>query len=228
MINKLIRVKTLATLNKLIDYVSDEEITLDYLEEDVREILGDKSDEFIARLPEIRRVLKTDLQELYDGDPAADSYEVIILAYPGYKAIATYRIAHEVFKLGFTMIARIMSEHAHSRTGIDIHPGATIDEYFFIDHGTGIVIGETSIIGKHVKLYQGVTLGALSTRGGQALRGKKRHPSICDNVTIYANATVLGDVTIGEGTTIGGSVFITESTAPNSKVYLKDIEYAIK
>lgn len=228
MIDKTTKIRTLVLLNNLIDYVSDDEMTLEFALDDINLLLKDKAPLFISRLENIRKTLKTDLTALFNGDPAADSLDVIILSYPGYQAIATYRIAHEINSLGFTMMARIMSEHAHSRTGIDIHPGATIGEYFFIDHGTGIVVGQTTTIGKNVKLYQGVTLGALSTRGGQSLRGKKRHPTIEDNVTIYANASILGDVTIGENSIIGGSVFITDNIAPNSKVILKDIEYTIK
>ena len=148
--------------------------------------------EFMQRIPAIRAVVDTDLEATIQGDPAAASKEEIILCYPGLLASTTSRIAHELFLLNVPMIPRMMTEYAHSRTGIDIHPGATIGDYFFIDHGTGIVVGETAIIGSHVKIYQGVTIGALSTSGGQRLRGVRRHPTIGDNVTIYAGASILG------------------------------------
>ena len=144
--------------------------------------------DFLDKIPKIREYIETDIQAFYDGDPAAYNKDEIICTYPGLYAIFTARIAHELFLLGVPLIPRIMTEHAHSLTGIDIHPGTTIGKYFFIDHGTGIVIGETTVIGNNVKVYQGVTLGALSTRGGQNLRGKKRHPTIHDNVTIYSGA----------------------------------------
>ena len=180
---------------------------------------------FFERIPKIREYLETDLLAAYDGDPAAGCLEEIILAYPGLTAITVYRIAHELYLENVPVLPRLMTEYAHSLTGIDIHPGATIDKYFFIDHGTGIVVGETSIIGKNVKIYQGVTIGALSTRGGQKLSGKKRHPTICDNVTIYANASILGGETvIGENTVIGGNSFITSSIEPNSRVSMKNLQ----
>ena len=180
---------------------------------------------FFDRIPVIREYIESDLDAAFDGDPAASCLEEIILAYPGLMAITVYRIAHELYKLQIPVLPRLMTEYAHSETGIDIHPGATIDKYFFIDHGTGIVIGETSIIGKNVKIYQGVTLGALSTRGGQKLSGKKRHPTICDNVTIYAGASILGGETvIGENTVIGGNSFITRSIDANTKVSMKNLE----
>ncbi len=176
--------------------------------------------EFLKKIPAIRALLDTDLQAAYDGDPAATGIDEIIFAYPGILAITIYRLAHELYLLKIPMIPRIMTEYAHSNTGIDIHPGATIGKYFFIDHGTGIVVGETTVIGNNVKIYQGVTLGALSTRGGQNLRGKRRHPTIEDNVTIYSNASVLGgETTIGHDSIIGGSTFITESVPPESRVY---------
>ena len=180
---------------------------------------------FFGRVPKIREYIETDLIATLDGDPAAGCFEEIILAYPGLIAITVYRIAHELYLEKVPILPRLMTEYAHSQTGIDIHPGATIDKYFFIDHGTGIVIGETSIIGKDVKIYQGVTIGALSTRGGQKLSGKKRHPTICDHVTIYAGASILGgDTVIGENTVIGGNTFITKSIAPNTRVSMKNIE----
>ncbi len=181
--------------------------------------------EFFYKLPVIREYIETDLLAAYDGDPAAGCFEEIILAYPGLMAITVYRLAHELYLLKVPVIPRLMTEYAHSETGIDIHPGASIDKYFFIDHGTGIVIGETSVIGKNVKIYQGVTIGALSTRGGQKLSGKKRHPTIKDNVTIYAGASILGgDTEIGENSIIGGNTFITSSVPANTRVSIKNPE----
>ena len=180
---------------------------------------------FFERIPKIREYIETDLIAAYDGDPAAGCYEEIILAYPGLMAITVYRMAHELYVEQVPVLPRLMTEYAHTKTGIDIHPGATIDKYFFIDHGTGIVIGETSVIGKNVKIYQGVTIGALSTRGGQKLSGKKRHPTICDNVTIYAGASILGgDTVIGENAVIGGNAFITRSIDANTRVSMKNLE----
>lgn len=175
--------------------------------------------EFISQLPAIRRVLKTDVEAAYSGDPAATSFEEIILAYPGMEAIAVQRMAHALYRQGERLIARMMTEWAHSRTGIDIHPGAEIGEYFFIDHGTGVVIGETTQIGRHVKIYHGVTLGARSTTSVESLRNHKRHPTIEDKVTIYPGATILGGETvIGKGTTVNGNVFLTESVPAMSRV----------
>ena len=185
--------------------------------------------EFFKRIPTVREFIETDLLATLDGDPAAGNMDEIILAYPGLMAITVYRLAHELFLLKVPILPRLMTEYAHSETGIDIHPGATIGKYFFIDHGTGIVVGETSVIGNNVKIYQGVTIGALSTRGGQKLSGKKRHPTICDNVTIYANASILGGNTvIGENTVIGGNSFITSSVEPDSKVSMKNLEKEVK
>jgi len=167
---------------------------------------------FMETLPAIRATAQTDVDAAYLGDPAASSKDEIIFCYPGLFAITVYRLAHGLHQLHVPTIPRIMTEYAHSVTGIDIHPGAAIGEYFFIDHGTGIVIGETTVIGHHVKIYQGVTLGGLSTRGGQDLRGTKRHPTIEDRVTIYANASILGGETvIGHDSVIGANAFITES-----------------
>ena len=175
--------------------------------------------EFFEQLPRIQKLLLKDVQAGYDGDPAAQSKEEIIFSYPGLFAIFVYRIAHELYIRQVPFIPRIMTEYAHAKTGIDINSGAQIGESFFIDHGTGIVIGETTIIGDHVKLYQGVTLGGLSTRGGQKLSGKKRHPTNENNVTIYAGATILGGETvIGENSVVGGNTFITSSIPANSKV----------
>ena len=181
--------------------------------------------DFMRRIPRIRKTLETDVEAGFEGDPAAEGKDEIILSYPGLYAISVYRIAHELSLLGVPMIPRIMTEYAHGKTGIDIHPGATIGNYFFIDHGTGIVIGETTIIGDHVKIYQGVTLGGLSTRGGQSLKGKKRHPTIGNNVTIYSGASILGGETvIGDNTVIGGNAFITKSIDANSRVSMKSLE----
>jgi len=183
---------------------------------------------FFGTIPAMRALLETDLQAIYDGDPAAENREEIILAYPGFYAITIYRIAHELYRLGVPMLPRIMSERAHSRTGIDIHPGAQIGASFFIDHGTGIVVGETTVIGEHVKLYQGVTLGAVSTRAGQGLRGKKRHPTIGNRVTLYACASVLGDTIIGDCCTIGSNVFITKDVPANTTVSLEEQELSFR
>ena len=181
--------------------------------------------EFLNKLPKIRELIETDVQAAYDGDPAAYNKDEIIYSYPGLYAILVNRLAHELFLLGVPLIPRVMTEHAHSKTGIDIHPGATIGKYFFIDHGTGIVIGETTEIGDNVKIYQGVTLGALSTRGGQSLRNKKRHPSIEDNVTIYSGASILGGETVvGKDAVIGGNAFITRSIPAGAKVSIKNQE----
>ena len=184
---------------------------------------------FLEQLPKIRAYLETDVQAFYDGDPAAYNKDEIIYSYPGLYAILVNRLAHELFLLGVPLIPRIMTEHAHSLTGIDIHPGATIGKYFFIDHGTGIVIGETTEIGDNVKIYQGVTLGALSTRGGQSLRSRKRHPTIRDNVTIYSGASILGGETvIGRDVVIGGNAFITKSVADGARVSIKNLELHYK
>lgn len=181
--------------------------------------------EFIRQIPKVREYLDTDIQATLDGDPAAYSKSEIILSYPGLYAVTVHRLAHELYRLKVPMIPRIMSEHAHSKTGVDIHPGATIGKYFMIDHATGVVVGETTIIGEHVKVYQGVTIGALSTRLGQKLQGKKRHPTIEDNVTIYSGASILGGETvIGHDVVIGGNCFITSSVAPNTKVNVKNQE----
>ena len=179
------------------------------------------AEEFFEELPRIRALLALDIEAAFRGDPAAKSSDEVILSYPGFQAITGHRLAHFFYTRQVPLIPRMMSELIHSRTGIDIHPGAEIGESFFIDHGTGVVIGETTIIGKNVKLYQGVTLGALSVRKEEG--DCKRHPTIEDDVTIYANATILGGKTvIGKGSVIGGSVWITESVAPGSKIYLKN------
>ena len=185
--------------------------------------------EFFRQIPQVRAMVQTDLQAAYDGDPAATGMAELIFSYPGLFAITVYRLAHVLYTLQVPMIPRIMTEHAHSITGIDIHPGATIGAYFFIDHGTGIVVGETTVIGQNVKIYQGVTLGGLSTRGGQDLRGKRRHPTIEDNVTIYANASILGGETvIGRDCVIGSSAFITKSVPACTTVVMKNQELQMK
>ncbi len=184
--------------------------------------------EFLHSLPRVREILQTDVEAAFNGDPAAASKEEIIVAYPFIEAIAVQRLAHELYLKDIALIPRIMTEWAHSRTGIDLNPGARIGSHFFIDHGTGTVVGETSVIGNRVKMYHGVTLGAKSTAGGQNLRGKKRHPTIEDNVTIYPGATILGGETvIGAGSTIGGNVFIMDSVAPNSLVIYDGLDMRV-
>jgi len=179
--------------------------------------------ELAGRLPDVYRVLLTDIMAGYEGDPAAKGVDEIILAYPAFIAIGTHRIAHEVYRMGLPVVARLMSEYAHRKTGIDIHPGATIGKHFFIDHGTGVVIGETTVIGENVKLYQHVTLGAKSFKvndDGTLVKGIKRHPNIGNNVVIYAGATILGgDVYIGDDSVIGGNVWLTRSVPAGSTVY---------
>ena len=192
-----------------------------------------KVDAFWTAMPEVRRKLTTDITAAYEGDPAAQSEREVIVAYPGQYAITVHRLAHELYRLQIPIIPRIMSELAHSRTGIDIHPGAKIGERFFIDHGTGVVIGETTVIGRNVKLYQGVTLGALSfekdPKTGVLIKGVKRHPNVEDNVVIYAGATILGgETTIGHDSEIGGNVWLKDSVPPFSRVYNKEPPPAIK
>jgi len=203
------------------------------LEESLRKEIGllmgeprptDLAGAFMARMPEVRRLVETDVEAAYEGDPAATSRMEVVMSYPGLYAVTVHRMAHELYRLGVPIIPRIMSEIAHSKTGIDIHPGATIGERFFIDHGTGVVIGETAVIGRNVKLYQGVTLGALSfdkdPSTGALVKGIKRHPNVEDDVVIYAGATILGgETTIGRGSEIGGNVWLKDSVPPNSRVY---------
>ena len=183
---------------------------------------------FISELNNVKSVLKEDLQFFMDSDPAATSLAEIKLAYPGYKAIAIYRVSHVLYKLGYKVHARFFSEIGHSMTGIDIHPAAEIDYPFFIDHGTGIVVGQTSTIGKNVKLYQCVTLGAVSLSNAQELRGVVRHPQVGNNVTIYAGASLLGAITIGDNVTIGSNVFLTEDVPSNTRVVIGKPELIIK
>lgn len=184
---------------------------------------------FLKKFPKIQEYIATDVQAAYDGDPAAGDLEQIIFSYPGVFAVSIYRIAHELDKLSVPYIPRIMTEYAHSETGIDINAGAKIGKYFFIDHGTGVVIGQTCVIGEYVKIYQGVTLGALSTRGGQELEGVKRHPTIEDNVTIYSGASILGgDTIIGKNSVVGGNAFITQSVPTDTRVSVKNPELSFK
>ena len=176
---------------------------------------------FISHLPEMRRVLATDVAAAYNGDPAAHSFGEVISCYPAIRAISNYRIAHELLRLGVPLIPRIITEMAHSETGIDIHPGAVIGSHFTIDHGTGVVIGETCIIGNNVKLYQGVTLGAKSfplDADGKPIKGIPRHPILEDNVIVYSNATILGRITIGQGATVGGNIWVTENVPPGARI----------
>ncbi len=200
----------------------------EFADSDKIEIAKEKSVEILKQMPIIQRKLLMDVQAAFDGDPAAGSKEQIIFSYPGLYAIFVYRIAHELYIRKIPLIPRIMTEYAHSKTGIDINAGAEIGEHFFIDHGTGVVVGETTVIGNNVKLYQGVTLGALSTRGGQALVDVKRHPTIEDDVTIYSGASILGGKTVvGKGSIIGGNSFITESVPSNTRVSIQTQELHI-
>ncbi len=199
------------------------------LPEDETERASQIAQSIVAELPRIQQVLLTDIEATFDGDPAAANKEEIIFAYPGLFAIFVYRIAHELYLRQVPMIPRMMTEYAHSRTGIDIHPGAQIGPWFFIDHGTGIVIGETTVIGSHVKLYQGVTLGALSPRAGHASLPGKRHPTVCDYVTIYSGASILGGKTvIGEHSVVGGNAFLTDSVADKTRVVITAPETVFK
>ncbi len=206
-------------------YKKDDGVTFEQTAERADSICA----EFFNKLPDIQNMLLKDVQAAFDGDPAAKSKEEVIFSYPGFFATYVYRIAHIFYENNVPFIPRIMTEYAHTKTGIDINSGAKIGEYFFIDHGTGIVIGETCEIGDYVKIYQGVTLGALSTRSGQLLAGVKRHPTICNNVTIYSGATILGGETvIGDNAIIGGNSFITESIPAYTKVSIKNPELILK
>lgn len=217
-------------LNKQIAFVLKYENHREGKKEEGTEIRArEKTVAFFQKIPQIRAFLETDLQAAFDGDPAAYSKDEVIFAYPGMLAITVYRLAHELYLMNVPLIPRIMTEYAHDRTGIDIHPGASIGKYFFIDHGTGIVIGETTVIGDNVKIYQGVTLGALSTRGGQKLRNVRRHPTIGDNVTIYSGTSILGGETkIGKDVVIGSNAFITKSIPEGTKVTIKGQELIYK
>jgi serine O-acetyltransferase len=197
---------------------------------DCQRMARETTDELLNELPRIRTMLKGDVHAAYDGDPAAKSFEEVVISYPYITAIAIHRVAHELYVRGIPLMPRMMSESAHAKTGIDIHPGAKIGRNFFIDHGTGVVIGETAVIGDNVKIYQGVTLGAMSfpkDERGRIIKGGKRHPTIEDNVTIYAEATILGDVTIGAGSIVGGNVWLKKSVPPGTTVAMtkKDSSY---
>ena len=199
---------------------------------DLEALAQQKTVELLKRLPDVRMILEQDAQAAFEGDPAAKSHHEIIFCYPGLEAVSIYRIAHELLLLGVPLIPRMMTEHAHHRTGIDIHPGARIGSGFFIDHGTGVVIGETCDIGVNVKLYQGVTLGALSfprDAEGNIIRGMKRHPTLENDVVVYANATILGgDTVVGKGAVIGSSVWLTQSVGPSTVVSLEKPSLRIK
>ena len=190
---------------------------------------ADLAAELVAKLPQIAQKVQMDLEATFDGDPAAASREEILFSYPGLFAILVYRVAHELYHLQIPILPRMMSEYAHSHTGIDIHPGAQIGDYFFIDHGTGIVVGETTVIGDRVKLYQGVTLGALSTRDGHRSRAGQRHPTVEDDVTIYSGASILGGETvIGRGSVVGGNAFLTDSVREDTQVVIHAPETVFK
>jgi len=196
--------------------------------EDLRRLAHCLTNEFLGRLPPIRGLLQTDVEAAYGGDPAALSREEVIVAYPFVEAIAVQRMAHELYCRRVALLPRIMTEWAHGRTGLDLHPGAQIGSHFFVDHCTGTVVGETTVIGDHVKLYQGVGLVARSLAGGQALRGQKRHPTIEDRVTVYAGATIMGgDTVVGAGSTIGANVFLTHSVPPNSLVVSEEVKVKV-
>jgi len=225
-----LKVEMVSLMDSLLDRLEDEiRKSLDYAAsaapgKDRRAAAHDLTIEFLASLPRLREMLCTDVEAAYSGDPAALGREEIIVAYPFVEAISVQRMAHELYLREVALIPRIMTEWAHARTGMDLHPGAQIGSHFFIDHGTGTVVGETTIIGDHVKIYHGVTLGAKSTADVEQLRGKKRHPTIEDRVTIYPGATILGGETvIGEDCTIGGNVFITQSVPPHSLVVFEGV-----
>jgi len=230
-----IKVETAALLDSVLGSLEDEiRKSLEYhppaelAKPRIAQAAHDLTVEFLGRLPAIREVLQTDVQAAFDGDPAALSRDEVLVSYPFVEAIAVQRLAHELYLKDIPLIPRIMTEWAHSRSGMEIHPGAKIGTHFFVDHCTGTVVGETATIGNHVKMYHGVTLGAKSTAGGQQLRGKKRHPTIEDNVTIYPGATILGgDTIIGAGSTIGGNVFIMNSVNPNSLVIYDGLDMRV-
>ena len=230
-----IKVETAALLDSVLGKLEDEiRKSLEYnppadlAKKDITKEAHKLTVEFLGKLPNIREVLKTDVTAAFEGDPAALSQEEVLVSYPFVEAIAVQRLAHELYLKDIALIPRIMTEWAHWRSGMEIHPGAQIGSHFFVDHCTGTVVGETAIIGHHVKMYHGVTLGAKSTAGGQALRGKKRHPTIEDRVTIYPGATILGGETvIGAGSTIGGNVFIMDSVAPNSLVIYDGLDMRV-
>lgn len=200
----------------------------DLSKQDLRPFARKVTEELLADLPAVREILQTDMEAAYNGDPAALSKEEVIVAYPFVEAVGVYRLAHELYVKGIALIPRIMGEWAHGRTGMDIHPGATIGPFFFVDHCTGTVVGETSILGTRVKMYQGVALIARSLSGGQALRGVKRHPTLEDNVTVYAGATIMGgDTVVGAGSTIGANVFLSHSVPARSLVIADDVKVKV-
>jgi serine O-acetyltransferase len=211
-------------IKKSLEYAPPEGVN----QADIPKLAETQTSEFLSSLTRVRELLETDTKAAYEGDPAALSTEEVIVAYPFIEAIAVQRLAHELYLMNVPLIPRIMTEWAHSRTGMDLHPGAKIGTHFFIDHGTGTVIGETAEIGNHVKMYQGVGLVARSLAAGQALRGQKRHPTIRDRVTLYAGSTIIGgDTIIGEGSTIGASVFLTASVPANSLVILQGTNVSV-
>ncbi len=230
-----IKVETATLMDSVLEHLEDEIYkSLEYhppeklTKKDLRTTAHSATLDFLGKLPHIRELLQTDIEAAYKGDPAALSREEVIVAYPFVETIAVQRLAHELYHKNIALIPRVMTEWAHSRTGIDLHPGARIGSHFFIDHGTGTVIGETSEIGNHVKLYQGVGLVARSLSGGQQLHGQKRHPTIEDHVTIYANATIVGGETvIGAGSTIGANVFLMQSVPPNSLVLQEEVNVKV-
>lgn len=230
-----IKVETATLMDSVLEHLEDEIYkSLEYRppeqlkKKELRPAAHAITTEFLSKLPHIRELLQTDAEAAYNGDPAALSKEEVIVAYPFIETIAVQRLAHELYLKNIPLIPRIMTEWAHGRTGIDLHPGAKIGSHFFIDHGTGAVIGETSQIGNHVKLYQGVGLVARSLSGGQQLHGKKRHPSVEDHVTIYANATIVGGETvIGAGSTIGANVFLMQSVPANSLVLQEEVNVKV-
>jgi serine O-acetyltransferase len=230
-----VKTETAALLDSVLGKLEDEiRKSLEYktpdglAKKEITKAAHDLTVEFLGKLPDIREILKTDVSAAFDGDPAALSREEILVSYPFVEAIAVQRLAHELYSKNVALIPRIMTEWAHFRSGMEIHPGAKIGSHFFVDHCTGTVVGETAIIGNHVKMYHGVTLGAKSTAGGQALRGKKRHPTIEDRVTVYPGATILGGETIiGAGSTIGGNVFIMDSVQPNSLVIYDGLDMRV-
>ncbi len=224
----LLFVELFKTISRVVAFQCDKiECTKCNIESETDEIIN----KLFAKLPEIRRLMKLDVTAAYEGDPAAKTLDEIILSYPGVYALMVYRIAHELYVNKVPLLPRMMGEVAHSRVGIDIHPGAAIGESAFIDHGTGVVIGETAIIGSNVKIYQGVTLGALSfpkSNDGTVVKGLKRHPTLGNNVTIYSGATILGNINIGTGSVIGGNVWLTHGVDANSIVVMPDTELTIK
>ena len=230
-----LKVETAALMDSVLGRLEDEIYkSLDYrtpaglTKKELRPAARDWTLEFLSNLPRLRELLHTDAEAAFNGDPAALSQEEIIVAYPCMEATAVHRLAHELYKKGIPLIPRIMAEWAHTRTGMDLHPGARIGTHFFVDHCTGTVIGETCLIGNHVKMYQGVGLVAKSLKAGQALKGTKRHPTIEDRVTIYAGATIMGgDTVVGEGSTIGANVFLTHSVPPGSLVLPEEVKTKI-